>query len=127
MDEKPSILIVDDEKEIRFSLELRLGQMGFRTRIAVNGQEAIDACRDEAPSAVVMDVQMPVMDGLTALGIIKDDPQLKSIPIIMLSASLPQRRSAMAAGARFYLVKPFSSAALFQAINTAMREDANTD
>ena len=110
-EKKPSILLVDDEKEVTDILFKRLSRRGYPCRTAGNGQEALDSMKD-SPSeivvldVVVLDVKMPVMDGLTALGhILKDWPDTQ---VILLSghADMQLAVQAIEEGAFGYLMKP---------------------
>ena len=94
-EKKPSILLVDDEKEVTDILFKRLSRRGYPCRTAGNGQEALDSMKDSPSEIVVLDVKMPVMDGLTALGHI-----LKDWPDTQLAVQ------AIEEGAFGYLMKP---------------------
>lgn len=94
-------------------LSLRNGE--FTVRKARNGIEALAAIRELIPDLVIMDVQMPEMDGLQALHTIKGDPATAAIPVIMLTARGHQltRQQAESIGASAFLTKPFSPTQLF--------------
>ena len=79
-----TILICDDEELIRWSLCEHLEQEGYRTVAAENGQQALNAVRDHAPAVLVMDLKMPVMDGLTALRALRESDH--DLPVIMITA-----------------------------------------
>jgi len=83
--EKPLILIVDDDADIRSILRIKLEAAGMRVVDAQDGQDAIDKSKHEHPALIVMDVRMPVMSGTEAVGIIKQDPKLRDIKIVFLS------------------------------------------
>ncbi|WP_109808803.1 response regulator [Sphingosinithalassobacter portus] len=108
------ILIVEDDVRNVYSLTSVLEPRGALTRIARNGQEALDALAaaatdpDNAIDLVLMDVMMPVMDGLTAARTIRDDPQWRKLPIIMLTAkAMPDdQQKCIDAGANDYMAKP---------------------
>jgi len=108
------ILIVEDDVRNVYSLTSVLEPRGAVTRIARNGQEALDALADAAGDAdkaidlVLMDVMMPVMDGMTAVRSIREDPQWRKLPIIMLTAkAMPDdQKKCMDAGANDYMSKP---------------------
>lgn len=105
-EKKPSILLVDDEKEVTDILFKRLSRRGYPCRTAGNGQEALDSMKDGPSEIVVLDVKMPVMDGLTALGhILKDWPDTQ---VILLSghADMQLAVQAIEEGAFGYLMKP---------------------
>src|SRR5688500_2355371 len=102
-----TILICDDEELIRWSLCEHLEQEGFTTLSAPNGKECVEAVREHAPALVVMDLKMPVMDGLTALRTLREtDPDL---PVIMITAhgGVESAIEATRLGAAGYIAKPF--------------------
>ena len=90
--------------------ELSLRNGDFAIRKACNGVEALAAVRECRPELIIMDVQMPEMDGLQALHTLKSDPETAGIPVIMLTARGHQltRQEAENIGARAFLTKPFS-------------------
>lgn len=108
------ILIVEDDVRNVYSLTSILEPRGAVTRIARNGQEALDALAEASDDAsktidlVLMDVMMPVMDGLTATSAIRDQPRWKKLPIIMLTAkAMPDdQQKCIEAGANDYMAKP---------------------
>lgn len=80
------ILIVDDEDQILTIYRTKLEQEGFRVVTAKNGLQAIEAAKNEKPDLVIMDVKMPVMDGVEAALKLKEDPATKGVKIVFLSA-----------------------------------------
>ena len=107
------VLIVDDNPAsrdlLRFALELQ-----YVVDEAANGQEAIFRIRHTHPDLVLMDVQMPVMDGYSALREIRANPASATLPVIAITAfaMLEDRRTAFAAGFDGYLAKPINIVAL---------------
>jgi DNA-binding response OmpR family regulator len=90
--------------------ELSLRKGGYALLIARNGVEAVEIAGRELPGLIIMDVQMPLLDGLGALRRIKSDPRTADIPVIMLTArghSLT-RIEAEGSGAAMFITKPFS-------------------
>jgi two-component system cell cycle response regulator DivK len=81
-----TILLADDHEDNRYALLTVLAREGYRTLGAANGQEAVDLCREHLPDLVLMDLAMPVMDGRTAMRILKDDPATAHIPVVVLTA-----------------------------------------
>jgi len=116
--EKIRILIVDDTADTRDNLTKLLGfEPDFEIAgTAASGQEAITLAKKERPSAILMDINMPDMDGITATEIITNT--VPESPIIMMSVQGEQDylRRSMLAGAREFLVKPFSADELVNAI-----------
>jgi CheY-like chemotaxis protein len=81
-----TILVVDDSTAIRRIIGRLLEAKGYRVVEAGDGQQALDACRTQQPDLVILDFDMPVMDGPTALRAMKADPALESIPVLFLTA-----------------------------------------
>lgn len=103
------ILIVDDVDESRMLLMDFLQQRGCRVYIAQDGQDGIQKAQAVRPDLILMDIRMPVCDGMTACRLLKANSATRSIPLIFLtSATLPQERVAgLTAGAVDYVTKPF--------------------
>lgn len=80
-----SILLVDDEDDIRNILTTRLEGAGYAVIGARNGKEALDLMRTSRPDLVVMDVKMPVMNGVEAVSAMKADPDLKNIDVVFFT------------------------------------------
>jgi CheY-like chemotaxis protein len=116
------ILIVDDDHQIAMGASVRLRAAGYETVFAHDGSQGIDAAHCEQPDAIVLDVRMPVMDGLACLAELKKHPMTKDIPVVMLSASVVDEEAALDAGARFFLRKPFAGKLLLEAIDAATSE-----
>jgi CheY-like chemotaxis protein len=93
---------------------------GYRILLAIDGQQAIDLAKAEHPDLVLMDIQMPVIDGIEAIKQIRLDPNLVNIPIIALTAlaMADDRERCLAAGANEYLSKPIKLKSLDQMIQT---------
>lgn len=108
------ILIVEDEPHMLRVTELSLKKGGYEILTARNGLEAIELAEREAPELIVMDVTMPVMDGITALKRLKAMPATAGIPVIMLTSrgQLIAREESEESGATLFLTKPFSPSAL---------------
>ena len=104
--EKTKILLVDDESDVTRILSKRLGRRGYECQAAANGQEAVDAMAQFAFGVIIMDVKMPVMDGMSALQIIH--ARWPKTQIILLSghADMQLAVQAMSEGAFGYLMKP---------------------
>jgi len=116
------ILIVDDEPHMRRIIEMSLRKGGFTIITGQNGQDAVELATREKPSVIVMDLQMPVVDGLTALKQLKAAEPTASIPVIMLtvgSQALP-RKQAESFGAALYLTKPFSPSQLLAQVQSLL-------
>jgi two-component system cell cycle response regulator DivK len=107
------ILIVEDDprnlKLIRDLLQIR----GYTTLEATDGKQGVDMARAEMPDLILMDIQMPVMDGFEATRILKADPVTKNITIVALTAFAMQgdREKCMEAGCNDYITKPLDTRA----------------
>jgi CheY-like chemotaxis protein len=114
----PKILIVEDNEMNRDMLSRRLERKGFTIVMAVDGQQGVDMARSEKPDLVLMDMSLPVMDGWTATRTIKDDAELRTIPVIALTAHAMagDREKAMAAGCDDYDTKPIELPRLLEKI-----------
>ncbi len=114
------ILIVDDKWENRKAMLNLLEVVGFTTREATNGQEAVDLCSAWQPHLIWMDMRMPVMDGYEATRQIKVTQQGQHIPIIALTASAfeHERPSILAAGCDDIIIKPFQESDIFEKLAT---------
>ncbi|MFD5337099.1 response regulator transcription factor [Streptomyces hawaiiensis] len=118
------ILIVDDEPAVREALQRSLAFEGYGTEVAVDGADALDKAAAYRPDLVVLDIQMPRMDGLTAARRIRATGD--TTPILMLTArdTVGDRVTGLDAGADDYLVKPFELDELFARIRALLRRSS---
>ena len=102
------ILIVEDNEMNRDMLSRRLERKGYDVVMAEDGKKGVDMSKSENPDLILMDLSLPVMDGLEATSTIKGDEETKSIPIIVLTAHAMagDREKALDAGADEYDTKP---------------------
>ncbi len=107
---KKRVLIVDDEPKNLVLLKDILECSGYATLTAGNGKEAILVAEERMPDLILMDVHLPIMDGLAATEILKSNPDTASIPILALSGySAPEDElAASKAGCDAYIIKPFN-------------------
>ncbi len=114
----PKILTVDDSKTIRLLIARMLKPFAVEICEASNGAEGLDVAAEKAPQLIILDYNMPVMDGLTMLSCLRGDAALKATPVIMLTAeSGTAIISAVARlGARDYIIKPFNEQMLLAKI-----------
>lgn len=121
---EPFILLADDEEIIRTITKDYLESVGYRVACATNGREALDLIHAEVPDLVIMDMQMPVLDGLEAMQQIRrsEDPRVARVPLISLSglATPGHRERCLAAGANRCLAKPFGIKELELAITQTL-------
>ncbi|MEZ4386718.1 MAG: transporter substrate-binding domain-containing protein [Candidatus Krumholzibacteriia bacterium] len=121
------ILVVEDNVTNQRVVCLLLKKWGYRSEVAENGQEAVDACRRRSFGAIIMDCQMPVMDGLEATRAIRSlDGDTAAAPIIALTAGadLSSRQRCLAVGMDDYLTKPIDAGKLRQALETQLAQKA---
>jgi CheY-like chemotaxis protein len=119
----PKILVVEDNEENRDALSRRLQRRGFEVLIAGDGGVGVAVARSDAPDLILMDMNMPEVDGWEAARQIKADPQLSSIPVIALTAHAMSgdRERALAAGCIDYHTKPIEFGKLLEQIEVVLR------
>ena len=124
-----TVLIADDVPANRTMLIDLLRPLGFDTLEANNGQAALAQVQAAAPDLILMDVSMPVMDGLEAIRQLRQSPATQSLPIIALSAnaSSADRTQALQAGANGFLTKPFERAILLAQLSVHLNLSWVTD
>jgi len=106
------VLVVDDSKAVRMILAKVLGELGFEVREAANGREALEVIEREknSVSLVLLDWNMPELNGFDLLRQLRQRPDLSSLVIVMVTTEteLDHIRAALAAGANEYVMKPFT-------------------
>ena len=117
-----TILVVDDERLSQTMLTDLLREGGFTCITANNGLEALKTCKSVKPSLILLDITMPLMDGIETCRRLKEDPATSPIPILALTThdDPPTVFAMMEAGALLYLTKPVSSDRLLSAIHLAL-------
>ena len=115
----PKILLVEDNEMNRDMLSRRLIKQGFEIVIAVDGEQAVDLARSEAPDLILMDISLPGLDGWEATRLLKAMPETRSIPIIALTAHAMagDREKSLAAGCNDYDTKPIDFRRLLEKIH----------
>lgn len=113
------VLVIDDSNTIRRSAELFLREAGYEVILAEDGFDALAKISDHRPRVIFVDIMMPRLDGYQTCALIKRNPALKSIPVIMLSSKdgVFDRARGRLAGSDRYLTKPFTREALVDAVN----------
>jgi diguanylate cyclase (GGDEF)-like protein len=121
--EIPVIVVADDEPVNRALLQRRLEKGGYKVFLAENGREAIELTQNILPNLVILDVMMPVMDGLEACRRIKESPLTNDIPVIFLSArdETEIKVNGLTLGANDYIIKPFKAEELMARVDVAIR------
>lgn len=117
------LLLAEDHELSRDLLARRLERQGYEVIPAANGREAIRAARKHQPDLILMDLEMPVMDGNAAIRYLKNDLRTFRIPVIVLSAhvSVENVTKAMAAGCQAYETKPVVLSRLVERIEEALK------
>ena len=113
------VLVIDDSNTIRRSAEMFLRQAGFDVILAEDGFDALAKISDHQPKVIFVDIMMPRLDGYQTCALIKQHPNLKSTPVIMLSSKdgVFDRARGRLAGSDRYLTKPFTREALIETVN----------
>jgi len=122
----PDVLVVDDDEDIRVSLDRGLRLSGFEVRTAADGEAALQAVAGRVPDCIVLDVGLPGRDGVAVVEALRRDDV--TVPVLMLSArtSVEDRVTGLAAGADDYLVKPFALAELVARLRALLRRVPTT-
>jgi len=118
------ILVAEDEPVARDFLDYILQQEGYTPFLAADGDMAMILARDEQPDLILLDVMMPYVDGFEVLRRLKEAPDLKHIPVIMLTARTSDADVSVGfdIGAADYVEKPFSIAKLLARVRRVLRE-----
>jgi two-component system, cell cycle response regulator DivK len=118
------ILVVEDQEDLRGVLRDLLSGSGYEMLEAPDGQVGVDKAKAEKPDLILMDIQMPVMDGYEATRQIKTDPDLTSIPIVAVSSFAMKGDEEKARGAEcdHYITKPYSPMQLLKTIRGLLGE-----
>ena len=114
-----SVLVVDDDSNIRSLLQQELTEAGYVVRLAEDGRKALALIREETPGLVILDVMMPEMNGFDVAAVLKNDPATMDIPIIILSIVEDKERG-FRLGVDRYLTKPIDTASLFHEIGALL-------
>ena len=104
-----SVVLAEDDVDIRDLVQLVLEGLDLEVRAVGNGAEALEACRAATPRLLLLDITMPVMNGLEVCRAVRADPELKDLPIILMTARAQSSDVAagLDAGADAYIIKPF--------------------
>ncbi|HVF64974.1 MAG TPA: response regulator [Casimicrobiaceae bacterium] len=121
------ILLVEDSELNRDMLLRRLVRRGYRVTVATNGEEAIERVRTDPPDLLLLDISLPVLDGLEVASRIRADPRTRELPILGLSAHAMQgdRERALAAGCNDYDTKPVEIERLIDKIQLLLQAARN--
>lgn len=113
-----SVLIVEDVEDSRYFMRLELEQLGYLVIEAEDGEKAVEIALREQPDIILMDLTLPVMDGLAATAKIRSDEKMREVPIIAVTAHQESdlRAEAKASGFDAYVTKPIDIAFLNELI-----------
>ena len=122
-DKTLTVLLVEDTEDNRFMMRRLLEMTGYRVVEAMNGEEAVKLAERETPQLILMDLSLPVIDGLAATRLIRKLPQLESTPIIAVSAhdTSDFQSEAIKAGCNSYITKPIDFAELERLISQLVK------
>lgn len=116
------ILVADDDVDIRELVEFKLSTLGHEVVAVADGTSAVEEARRRRPDLAVLDVMMPGMSGLEAVRIIREEPGLADLPVILLTARAQEsdRETGFDSGADDYITKPFSPRELAARVETLL-------
>jgi len=116
------ILIIDDETDLVSTIEYRLKCYNYSVITAVNGKEGLEKAISEKPDLILLDIDMPVMNGHQMLEQVRNHPEIKDIPVIMITALCEAKDIATASsyGISDYVTKPFDFTELMEKITRAL-------
>ena len=119
-----TLLLVEDTEDNRFMMRRLLEMEGYRVVEAHNGEEAVKLAESETPALILMDLSLPVIDGLAATRLIRQIPGFQQTPIIAVSAhdSADFEQGALGAGCNRYITKPIDFSELEKLIATLLKE-----
>lgn len=117
------VLIAEDDPNIVESLSFVLSRDGFEVSAALDGEEALRRMRSDPPDLMILDVMLPKRNGFEILKLLKSDPALRAIPVIVLTAKgqLQDRRMAEQLGVEDFMTKPFSNTDVVHAVRRFAR------
>jgi diguanylate cyclase (GGDEF)-like protein len=117
------VLVAEDSRVLRSILRGQLHDHGYRVVEAHDGAEAVTVCRNERPDVVLLDVEMPLMDGHLVLANLKRDPALADVPVVFVTARVTTEDvvQGLDLGAHDYLRKPFEASELLARVHAALR------
>ncbi|HSH04717.1 MAG TPA: response regulator [Anaerolineae bacterium] len=123
-----SVLIVDDEAGTRDMLRMLLELDGFTVFEAEDGEDALDQVDENHPDVIILDVMMPILDGISVCKELRKAPETANVPIIMLSGKTQSSAvtEGLEAGANLYMAKPMSVDELLTNIRDVLNDDSES-
>lgn len=127
MNERPKVLIAEDEETIVESLSFLMEKEGYDVSVATDGRAAISMIARDIPDMVLLDVMMPVCDGFEVVRAARNDPNTRQIPIMMLTAKTREvdRRKGLELGVDDFVTKPFSTRDVVSRVKALLERAAN--
>ena len=127
-DKSLTVLLVEDTEDNRFMMRRLLEMTGYRVVEAMNGEEAVKLAEQETPQLILMDLSLPVIDGLAATRLIRKLPRLASTPIIAVSAhdTSDFQSEAIKAGCNSYVTKPIDFKEMETLIGQLVKSEETT-
>ena len=124
-----TILLAEDDADIRLMMSTLLGMKGYRVVEACDGQETLDAAQKERPDIILMDLQLPRLNGFAVARFIRQSETLRRVPIVVVSAHDPakHRNLALAAGCNAYVQKPIDFDSLDELIASLLPQDSASE
>ena len=121
--EEQYVLVVDDSPSVRRVVSNMLKTAGWEVQTARDGMEAMEVAAKRSPAAVLLDIEMPRMDGYELMATLRSQDQFKHLPLIVLTsrAAAKHHQRAFQLGADAYLVKPYQDEELLKTLNTLVR------
>jgi len=120
---RKKILVIDDEPELIKAVEIRLKSIGYVVALSYDGRAGIDKAKEIKPDLIILDLIMPIMDGYVVAMELKNDPETKHIPIIILTASQREdlKTRCRELGVASFIMKPFDTSDLVNMVNKILR------
>ena len=120
-----TVLVVEDHEDARYMTRMALEGYGYKVLEAADGRRAIEVALRDRPDVILMDISMPVIDGLTATKRIREDERMRETIIVALTAhyEAPYRADALAAGCNAYTTKPIDYNWLNELLGQLLPED----
>jgi len=121
---RKKILLIDDEPELIKAVEIRLKSTGYEVSVAYDGRAGICEAKEIKPDLIILDLLMPIMDGYAVANELKDDPETKHIPIIILTASQREdlKTRCRELGVTSFIMKPFETSDLLMVVKAILKE-----
>jgi len=117
---RSQLLVIDDDRKIAKAVSVRLQAAGYEVRVAHDGEAGLAAAIEQVPDAIVLDLRMPKLDGMSVLNELRAREHTRHVPVVVLSASAVDKSSALDAGAHYFLSKPHDPKVLLASIDSAL-------